>query len=262
MTLDLTKFGFGITGKTPHSIVRELAPMVEEAGFRTLWFNHIPKGDAFACMTVAASVTTTLRLGTGVTSVDHLMTAEEIVEQVRARDLPANRLVLGIGANKPPSPLQTVRCAAALIHEELPGIPVVVGALGPRMRALGVQDADGILLNWLTPDAAVEATAQASADAAGSPATVALYVRTALGETGRKGMEAEAERYEAIPSYSANFARLGFTAMDAAVCVNTPEELRERLAQYQNAVDEPVLRAITGEETLAAYASLVKAAKN
>jgi len=262
MKFDITKFGFGITGHVPLEVVRELAPLVEEAGFNTLWFNHTKKGNAYAAIEVAAATTTTLKLATGVTSIDAFMNTLQVVEEVRSRDLPADRLTIGIGANQPPSPLRTVHEAIELLHEELPGVPVVVGALGPRMRAIGVQEAEGILLNWLTPQAAKTAMAERRADAPESDAQVALYIRCAFGPENHEAIQKEGERYESFPSYAANFKRLGFGAMDAAVCVDSSEELQARLARYQDTVDAPVLRAITAEDTVQAYASLVDAARN
>lgn len=262
MSFDITKFGFGITGHVPHEVVRELAPRIEAAGFNTLWFNHTKKANAYGAIQVAASVTSTLRLATGVTSIDAFMNPLQVIDEVRSRDLPHDRLTIGIGANQPPSPLRTVREAAELLQEELPGVPVYVGALGPRMRALGVQNADGVLLNWLTPEAARLAMEDRLRDAPDSDAKVALYVRCALRSENHEAIKEEAARYESFPSYAANFKRLSFTAMDAAVCVDDSAPLRDRLAEYQDAVDEPVLRAITAEDTIEAYSSLVDAARN
>ena len=262
MTLELSRFGFGITGKVPADVVRQLAPLVEQAGFKSMWFNHITHGNAYSSIEVAASVTTTLKLGSGVTSIDSMMSAREIVDQVRQRDLPSDRLIIGIGANKPPSPLRTVRQGVDLIHGELPGVPVVVGALGPKMRELGVQKADGILLNWLTPQAAALAMASRNESAPDTAARVALYIRCALGEENHVAIQAEARRYEGFPSYAANFERLGFSAMDAAVQVDNAADLKERLAAFQDVVDDPILRAITAEDTIEAYASLVDAVRN
>lgn len=262
MTLDLSRFGFGITGKVPADVVRQLAPLVERAGFRSMWFNHITNGNAYSSMEVAASVTSTLILGSGVTSIDSMMSAEEVVAEARKRQLPTDRLIICIGANKPPSPLRTIREGIAHIQGELPGVPVYVGALGPKMRALGVQHADGVLLNWLTPDAAMMAMDDRREHAPGTDARVALYIRCALGPANREAIESEANRYQSFPSYAANFKRLGFGAMDAAVSVDDPAELRARLAQFQTAVDEPILRAITADDSLDAYASLVEAVRN
>lgn len=262
MTFDISKFGFGITGHVPLEVVRELAPIVEQAGFNTLWFNHTRKGNAYAAIEVAAAVTDSIRLASGVTSIDDFMNTLNVIEEVRSRDLPADRLTIGIGANKPPSPLRTIHESIELLHEELPGVPVVVGALGPKMRAIGVQQADGILLNWLTPEAAGTAVADRKQDAPDTDAEVALYIRCAFGPENHEAIQKEAERYESFPSYAANFKRLGFGAMDAAVCVDSPADLQERLSRYQDVVDAPVLRAITAEDSVKAYASLVEAALN
>jgi alkanesulfonate monooxygenase SsuD/methylene tetrahydromethanopterin reductase-like flavin-dependent oxidoreductase (luciferase family) len=262
VTVDLSRFGFGIVGHTPTKIVQELAPLVEQAGFATLWFNHTAQGNAFAAMEAAARVTTTLRLATGVTSLDGVMSAADIVQQVTSRHLPLDRLTLGIGANRPPTPIRIVREGFECIRDHMPAIPVYVGALGPQMRAFGVRHTDGILLNWLTPKAAAMAMEERHRDAPASSATVALYIRCALGEAGATALSAEAARYEAFPSYAANFERLGFRAMDAAVQATTPAELQTRLNAFIDVVDEPILRAIVAEETTAAYASLVDAARN
>lgn len=262
MSFDISQFGFGITGKVPHDVVRELAPLVEQAGFSSMWFNHIPNGNAYASMEVAAEVTNTIVLGSGVTSIDSLMTAREIVDEVHTRRLPQDRLIIGIGASRSPSPLRTVSDGIDLIGAELPGVPVYVGALGPRMRALGVQAGAGVLLNWLTVETAKSAMDDRRADAPESDAKVALYIRCALGEENQGAIRSEAARYESFPNYAANFERLDFRAMDAAVAVTTAAELQHGLAAYQGLVDQPILRAITAEDTLEAYASLVESARN
>src|SRR5699024_9173080 len=122
--------------------------------FASMWFNHITRGNAYSSMEVAAEVTTSLVLGSGVTSIDSMMSASEIVDEVRTRKLPQDRIIIGVGANKPPSPITAVRNSIDVLHKELPNVPVYVGALGPKMRALGVQHGNGVLLNWLTPEAA------------------------------------------------------------------------------------------------------------
>lgn len=261
MALEVSRMGFGITGSLSHDVVRELAPRVEDAGFRTLWINHGGDGgDSLASMQVAAAVTTTLRLASGVIPVDR-MPARDIVASFHEKGLPADRVTIGIGASKPPSPLEHVREAAATIAGEL-GVPVVVGALGPKMRRLGIRETDGLLLNWLTPEGARQAMADKAADLAdlvGHEARVALYIRCALGEDALPVLEREAGRYEGIPSYAANFRRLGFTAMESAVYANDAATLRDGLESFLGVVDEPVVRAITANDSLAAYLALIDA---
>jgi alkanesulfonate monooxygenase SsuD/methylene tetrahydromethanopterin reductase-like flavin-dependent oxidoreductase (luciferase family) len=259
-TLDLSRMGFGITGTLDLDIVRQLAPRVEQAGFRTLWVNHGGGGDSLASIEVAASVTKTLHFGTGVIPVDRLPAAE-IVSAFRAKRLPADRVSLGIGASTPPSPLTSVREAAAILKHEL-DVPIFVGALGPKMRRMAVQEADGVLLNWLTPDGARAAIADKEHDLAAMPdkdAVIALYIRCALGESAYAVLKREADRYQGIPSYAANFRRLGFTALESAVHATTPEGIREGLAQFMGTVDEPVIRAITASDALEEYFALIDA---
>lgn len=260
MALDLSTMGFGITGTVDHDVVRELAPRLEDAGFRTLWFNHAGTGDALASMQVAASVTSRLRLASGVIPVDRVPIAD-IVRTVQERALPLDRIVLGIGAKTPPSPLTTLDEAVDYARERL-NTSIVVGALGPKMRRFAVRKTDGVLLNWLTPDAV--GTAQADkvrdlSDMPGKDAEVALYIRVALGEEARPVLEREAGRYEEIPSYAANFRRLGFSAMESAVLGSTGEEIRAGLAPFIGVVDEAVVRAITPNDSLDEFLALVDA---
>ncbi len=118
------------------------------------------------------------------------------------------------------------------------------------------------MLNWLTPDAArqaVEDKDRAVRESGGNGARIALYVRTALGEAAGTRLEAEAGRYEAIPSYAANFRRLGVRAIQTAVRSESPDEIRDGLGRYDGTVDEIVVRAITENDTVDEYLALIDA---
>ena len=65
-----------------------------------------------------------------------------------------------------------------------------------------------------------------------------LYVRTIAEPDARAALEHEADRYGSVPSYAANFERLGIRAIDATI------DDAEGLAAF-DVVDEVVLRAIT-----------------
>jgi hypothetical protein len=69
-------------------------------------------------------------------------------------------------------------------------------------------------------------------------------VRTIAEDAARPALEAEARRYETVPSYAANFERAGICAIDATV------DAAAGLAPF-DVVDELVLRAITPDGTLA-----------
>lgn len=251
------KVSIGIGAAIGPEIGARLAPEIEAAGFHALWVNDIPGADALAVLEAAAETTSHLTLATGVLPVDR-RPAGRIAEQVNGSDLPQERLVLGIGSGAASTgALRLVADAAAELRGAL-SAKVVVGALGPKMRRLAVESADGVLFSWLTPEVATQQATEARMTASG--AHLALYVRTALDPDARERMDAEMHRYAAIPSYAANFARLGMsveeTVMDAGI-----HHLAERLDDYRNAVDEVVLRAITAADGVDDYLRFVEAAR-
>lgn len=251
---------FGIAGSLAHDVVRDIAPRLERAGFSTLWVNDTPGGDSLESLAVAAEVTSSLRLATGVISIDR-RPAEEIIATIRRLDLPEARLTIGIGSSAPPSPLSRIASSIDLLHGSL-SCDVMVGALGPKMRDVAVRRGDGALLNWLTPAGARGAVAdkdRTMEENAGSEARMALYVRTALGRRAGKRLDVEARRYEGIPSYAANFKRLGVRAVDTAVRSGDPEGIRVGIALYDGTIDEIVVRAITANDTIDDYVALIDA---
>lgn len=255
-----TQASFGIAGALDPEIVRAIAPRLERSGFTTLWVNDTPDGDSLETLAAAAELTNTLRLATGVISVDR-RPAGEIIANVQQLRLPERRLTIGIGSAAPPSPLSRIASSIDSLHDGL-SCDVMVGALGPKMRKLAVTRGNGALLNWLDPDGARQAVQdkqQAQEESGGRRGRIALYVRTALGPAARRRLEAEAARYEGIPSYAANFRRLGIRAVDTAVASDEPAGVREGLSRYEGIVDEVVVRAITATDTVEEYMALIDA---
>lgn len=240
----------GLAGSLGPDAVAEIAPVVEAAGFHTLWINDTPDGDALVALAAAAAVTRTLHLATGVVPVDR-RPAAQIAAEVASLALPLDRFTLGIGSGlAKEGALARVREAIAVLHGA--GLPrVLVGALGPKMRRLGADEAEGVLLNWVPP---TEAAAQT--EALGSGAYVAVYVRTAIIDAARARLDAETARYASFPNYAANFSRMGVDAADTTIRDVT--ELGGALEAYTAAVDEVVLRAIVPEDTVAEYVEFVR----
>jgi alkanesulfonate monooxygenase SsuD/methylene tetrahydromethanopterin reductase-like flavin-dependent oxidoreductase (luciferase family) len=234
-----TPVSIGLIGTIEASIVAALAPRIERLGLHGLWINDIPGGDSLAGLRVAAAATSSLRLATGVIPLDR--------RPARTLDfsgLPADRLRLGIGSGRAAQSLALVSDGITALREAT-GAEIIVGALGPRMRRLGAARADGVLLNWLTPPAAAATTVELHELADARPVQSVLYVRTVVDPAARPSLEAEAERYEQVPSYAANFARLGIRAIDATI------DGARSVAAYESTVDEIVLRAITPSGSLA-----------
>ena len=256
-----TMRGFGVAGSLPLDLIRVIVRDAEAAGYTTLWVNDVPRGDGLAALAVAAAVTSRISLAVGVIALDR-RPASSIIADLSRLNLPNDRLVLGVGAGSSPGGLDRVRAGVNAIKAETSS-RVVVGALGPRMVDLAATVADGVLLNWLTPDWArqsARAAGHASARAGRPAPFVAGYVRTALGAAAQTRLADEAARYERFPSYAAHFGRMGVSAFDTAVVGSSTEEIRTRLDQYAE-FDELVVRAITADETRGSYMALMEAAR-
>ena len=231
----------GVAASIGPDVAGRLAPLAEAAGFHALWVNDTPGADALEVLEAAARTTHRLVLATGVLPLDR-RSAAQIAAQVVARGLPEDRLVLGIGSG------QAQRGALTLVGDSATELraalttPILVGALGPKMRGVAVEHADGVLLSWLPP---ADARAQAAGAHAAAPDThVALYVRAALDPAAHERLREETARYASFPSYAANFARLGIDPDDTVLDAAT-HDVPARLDDYRRGVDELVLRAIT-----------------
>jgi alkanesulfonate monooxygenase SsuD/methylene tetrahydromethanopterin reductase-like flavin-dependent oxidoreductase (luciferase family) len=258
--IDFGKLGFGVMGSLDRTILRELAPRLEAAGFHSLWLNDIPGGDSLAGLNVAAKVTSTLELGTGVIPLDR-RPASEILASLERLDLPLDRLLLGIGTGNPKGGLQRVRESIGQLREGT-SARIVVGALGPELRKLGAEVSDGLVLNWLTPEAAADAMQDLRDVAAANgiaPVRGILYTRMAADPAGLRNMVAESARYQSYPAYAANFERIGAKAIDTTIYEKEPDRLAYRIGAYTEVLDELVLRAITGNQTLDDYVKIVDA---
>ncbi|SIN86759.1 LLM class flavin-dependent oxidoreductase [Agromyces cerinus] len=234
-----TPVSIGLIGTTDASIVAALAPRIERLGFHALWLNDVPGGDSLAGLRVASAVTDRLRLATGVIPLDR-----RPAPTLDLDGIPAERLMLGIGSGRAEHPLALVADGITVLRGATDA-EIFVGALGPRMRRLAAERADGALLNWLTPRTATATTAELHETADGRQVRSVLYVRTIAEAAARAALDAEIARYEEVPTYAANFARLGIRPADATI------DGARRLADYDAAADEIVLRAITPGGSLA-----------
>jgi alkanesulfonate monooxygenase SsuD/methylene tetrahydromethanopterin reductase-like flavin-dependent oxidoreductase (luciferase family) len=247
----VTERSIGIAGSTDHETIRRLAPIVERAGYRALWINDTPGGDALSALAVAADVTSTLGLAAGVIPLDRESGAA-IARRVVELGMPQRRLRLGIGSGGARHGLALVEAGIAELRAL--DVPVLVGALGPRTRSLAARKADGILFNWLDPASAAEAMTRLRADAAGRAVEGVLYARTIASPRAREALDAECARYAAIPQYAANFARLGIRPGETTIDLGAAGSV-ERF----DVVDELVLRAMTPTGSDAELAQLVEA---
>src|SRR5262249_58987752 len=133
-------------------------------------------------------------------------------------------------------------------------------ALGPRMGGLAGEVADGVLLNWLTPEHAersAEWIREAAAAARRPPPRLATYVRVAMGPEAAALVEAEGRRYAAIPAYADHFARMGAPPSLTAVAARTAGEVPDALARGGDGLRGAGGRALTAPDPAGAAAALI-----
>ena len=136
-----------------------------------------------------------------------------------------------------------------------------MGALGEPACRLAGEIADGVLLNWLTPDHARRSAVWVGrgAEKAGRPRPeLYAYVRVALGPGARGRIEDEGARY-AKGSYGPHFERMGATPVETAIAAPDAGELVEGLRAWKGVVDEVVLRFLPASASAEAHLEILRA---
>jgi 5,10-methylenetetrahydromethanopterin reductase len=250
------RMGLVLRDPLPWDDALRVVRTAEASGYDAIFVPEIQAREAFATLTGFGAATERLRLGTGVVTMQSRTPTLTAMAAATVHDETGGRFILGIGAGagrgaaglRPSSadlrPLALTEeytrvVRGALAGERItseafgvrdfelglsftdPGPPDVwLAALGDRMVALAGRSADGILLNWCTPErvsAACRTLAEA-AEAAGrdpSALTVAVYVRAALEVDEGAALGALREMtglYASYPAYRKQMAAMGFAA--------------------------------------------------
>ncbi len=250
---------FGITAAARPDQSR-LAAEVERLGYVELWTNDTRRGDGVATLAAAAPDTSRLGLALGVVALSEHSPAD-IVARLEAAAIPRDRLVLGLGAGASAS-LGLVRDGVAELRSLLPGVPIAVAAVGPRMLHLAGQVADAVVATWAMPSRVewIRARLEEGARAAGRPTPrLVLYVRCALGDGAESRLRTEMDRYA---SYGPHYARAFAAQPDGLVGVAAADakSLRHALHEYRAVADTVVVRAIPEEDSADAWLEVASGA--
>lgn len=238
--------GLAVAGEYPVETILAAAQLAEEAGFSSLWLSQPPGGSSLATLAEVARVTTSIPLGIGAIPLTD-SPPEEIIATLEALDLPLERFYLGVGSGIGRGSLDRLRDGVAQLRS-LDIAEIVVAPLGPRMCELAGEVADGVLLNWLTPEHARQSIEwiREGAEVAGRPVpTVRTYVRCALTPAALPRLRAECDRYGAFPHYAAHFDRQGVAPVETTIAGASAGEFQTRLQEYEDVLDEVIVRAIT-----------------
>lgn len=254
--------GIGLAATIGSEISLAVAGAAEAAGYHSFWLNNPPGEDALRTLGQVARSTRTVYLGVGIVPLSHT-SPEEVVRQVSDLALPLNRFYLGIGSGSGTGGVERVRDAIESMRSRIDG-NIVVAALGPRMCRLAGGLADGVLLNWLTPDfvaPSLEWVRLGAQESRRPVPRIMAYVRVALGAEARVRLEHEAKQYAAIPHYAAHFERMGVESVNTAVYGESPNAIRQGLSAWDGLLDEVVIRVIPARNTADDVLSLLEAAK-
>ena len=132
------------------------------------------------------------------------------------------------------------------LREALPGVRLVLAAMGPKMCALAGGGFDGAFFNWMTPEFAARAREQVHAgarDAGREPPPVLGYVRTAVGPDAGERLAKEESFYRDLhDGYRNHFARLG-EPREPLASPPRPRAAQAELSRYE-ALDVVVVRGL------------------
>ncbi|HEU5320573.1 MAG TPA: LLM class flavin-dependent oxidoreductase, partial [Methylomirabilota bacterium] len=238
----------------PAAELRAVAQEAEARGYDTAWAGEVAGGDALTLLALVAGHTERLRVATGVLPVQ---TRTPVVLGLSAATLDhaaPGRFALGLGLSSrtiveqwhglPFSPaLGQLREVVEIVRRVTSGervsfegtfhrvrnfrltgpvparpVPIYLAALGREMLELAGEIADGVLLNWLAPEAvpAAVASVEAGARRAGRRLDgfeIAAFVRTSVtddAEAARRTLARDITGYATVDVYAAAFRAAGF----------------------------------------------------
>lgn len=289
----LSGVGLSLREALPPDRLLALAQELDGIDGSTLWCPEFAIRDAFAQLAFLAAGTSRLRLATGIAPMAARTPAATAMAAATVDALSHGRMVLGVGVGHPSmsegwhgqvhaSSLQWSTDYLTVVKQALrgettqwvgaeawssgfrlltggaPDVQVVLAALGPKMLALGARLADGVLLNWTTPESARTSieTVAAATPAGSEPVPVAGYLRIAAGPDAAAQARSHTSFYAELPAYrraleSMGFAGSGDLAGEAArelVLHGSAEAVAERARQWQAAGVDPLIIYPIGDD--------------
>jgi alkanesulfonate monooxygenase SsuD/methylene tetrahydromethanopterin reductase-like flavin-dependent oxidoreductase (luciferase family) len=285
--------GFALPGALAIDAGTALALLgrVVDAGFDPVMFTEVCGLAAPSLAAALAARRPGIRLGTSIVPLGSRSEAALAMESATAAQISGAPFLLGVGTSsrqilmdwheRPHDPtLATTRERLRTLRAVLDGqrrgsfrlpvpagadVRVLLAALGPRMGALALDAADGVILNH-TPPSAVRATVPA----AGTGATVLAFCWVSACDDGEQRVRRELVSYVMAAAYARHYTRMGFgdvvdqvhalhadgrlrdapgvlpQAMVEAFYVS-PEALPDRLVAYHDVGATPLVLPVTGD---------------
>jgi alkanesulfonate monooxygenase SsuD/methylene tetrahydromethanopterin reductase-like flavin-dependent oxidoreductase (luciferase family) len=256
--------------------VAGLARLSEELGFEAVFAPEIGGWEAFALLSGMATQTERIRLVTGVVPLSARVPERMAMGAASLQELSGGRFALGVGSRES---IQRTRDAVTDLRKRLVEgsgtdwateprpASIYLAALGPRMTRLAGEVADGVILNWCTPERVAEAR---SSIGERDDFVIAVYVRACLSHVDEQAGEAlriAAARYAGMEPYRRQFEAMGVAPGDpdgvvTAVCVRGDRDsARRRFQDYADAgADLVVVYPVAAGEAVSSLRGTLMAA--
>ena len=238
--------GFGVAAGLDPEVARPLAARCAELGYASIWSNDHPGAKGLETLAEFGGAAPQIDLGVAVIALDRTP-PEAIAADLDRLDLDPARLWLGVGAGFSEKPLTKMRESLPELRERLPGVRLVLAAMGPKMCALAGAEYDGAFFNWMTPKFAAGARQKVEAgarEAVRDTPPVFGYVRTAVGPDAAERLAKEESFYRDLhDGYRNHFARLGEPEGTVGVAAADSDAAQKSLAAY-TALDTVVVRGL------------------
>jgi alkanesulfonate monooxygenase SsuD/methylene tetrahydromethanopterin reductase-like flavin-dependent oxidoreductase (luciferase family) len=252
---------FGVAAGLKGEVARPLAERCAELGYDSMWSNDHPGAKGLATLAEFAAAAPEVELGVAVIALDRTPPAQ-IAKDVEEFGIDPAKLWLGVGAGFTKKPLTAMREALPELRERLPGVKLVLAAMGPKMCALAGSSYDGVFFNWMTPDYAAgarERVEEGAAEAGRETPPVFGYVRTAVGPDAPERLAKEESFYRDLhKGYRDHFDRLAEPEGTVGVAAPNAAAAQASLAAYR-ALDTIVVRGLASAK-VEAMTALAQAA--
>lgn len=242
----MARRGFGVAAGLDPEVARPLAVRCAELGYDSMWSNDHPGAKGLATLAEFAAAAPGLELGVAVIALDRTP-PEQIAADVEELGIDRSKLWLGVGAGFSKKPLTAMREALPQLRDLLPGVKLVLAAMGPKMCALAGGSYDGVFFNWMTPGFAASArerVEEGAAEAGRETPPAFGYVRTAVGPDAAERLAKEESFYRDLhKGYRDHFDRLAEPEGTVGVAAASAQEAQRQLDAYE-ALDTIVVRGL------------------
>jgi len=270
-----TGTAFALRDALPWKDLSAIVRACETAGYDAVFLPEIAGRDAFVTLGALAGETRDLTLATGIVPMRSRTAILTAMAAATVQERSGGRHVLGIGTgsvgagalDELAEQVRTVRGlmrgdaaerrgrSVRLALEPDPRVPIWISALGPKAMRLGGAIADGVLLNWCTPERVERARvelAEGASQAGRDPqdVTLGVYVRAWTGDDDREdallAIKRASGEYASFPAYARQLEAVGLGVEAAAAAEANragrpdlvPDELVDRVCAFGDGAAE------------------------